>query len=72
MAHISFKVGSIYCYDCVMALKKFIGSLDGIHSIEMEGEDRVDISYDPSVLSEDKLRELVTDSVDKLGFKIIM
>ena len=72
MAKMSFKVGSIYCYDCVIALKKFIGSLEGIQSIDMEGEDMVDISYNPSVMSEEKLRQVVTDSVEKLGFKIIV
>jgi copper chaperone CopZ len=71
MASISFKVGSIYCYDCVIALKKFIGSLEGIQSIETIGEDRVDISYDPSSISEEKLRQIVTDSIEKLGFKIV-
>ena len=71
MARLSFKVGSIYCYDCVIALKKFIGSLDGIESIEMTGEDCVDISFDASKISEEKLREVVADSSDKLGFKIL-
>lgn len=72
MAKMSFKVDSVYCYDCVTALKKFIGSLEGIQSIEMEGEEMVDISYDPSVISEEKLRQIIMDSVEKLGFRIIM
>jgi copper chaperone CopZ len=67
----SFKVGNIYCHDCVIALKKFIGSLEGIHSIEMIGTDRVVISYDSSLISEERLKEIVADSVEKLGFKII-
>jgi copper chaperone CopZ len=71
MANISFKVGSIYCYDCVIALKKFVGSLEGIQSIEMIGEDKVDISFDPSVIGEEKLRQIITDSIEKLGFKIV-
>jgi copper chaperone CopZ len=70
MAIISYKVGSVYCYDCVIALKKFIGSLDGVQSIEMDGEDKIDISYDTSSISEKKLMMIVGESVDKLGFKI--
>ena len=71
MARLSFKVGNIYCYDCVIALKKFLGSLDGIESVEMSGEDRVDILFDDSKMSDEKLREVVADSSDKLGFKIL-
>ncbi len=70
MAIISYKTGSVYCYDCVIALKKFIGSLDGVQSIEMDGEDKIDISYDDSSISEEKLTWIVGESVDKLGFKV--
>ena len=70
MAIISYKTGSVQCYDCVIALKKFIGSLDGVESIEMDGEYKVDISYDASSISKDKLTRLVGESVDKLGFKV--
>lgn len=70
MAIISYKTGSVQCYDCVIALKKFIGSLDGVESIEMDGEDKIDISYDDSLISEDKLTWIVGESVDKLGFKV--
>jgi copper chaperone CopZ len=71
MATLSFKVGNIYCYDCVIALKKFLASLDGIESIEMSGEDGVDISFNASKMSEEKLKEIVADSCDKLGVKIL-
>ena len=70
MATISYKTGSVQCYDCVIALRKFIGSLDGVQSIEMDREDKIDISYDDSSISENKLMQIVKDSVDKLGFKI--
>ncbi len=71
MANISFKVGSVYCYDCVMALKKFIGSLEGIQYIEMIGADKVYISFDPALIDEERLRQIVADSIEKLGFKIL-
>ena len=70
MTTISYKTGSVQCYDCVIALRKFIGSLDGVESIEMDAENRIDVSYDASSISEEKLMQIVSDSVDKLGFKI--
>ncbi len=71
MASISFKVGSFYCYDCVNALRKFVGSFKGVQSVDMINKDKVVITFDPSSMDEEKLRQIVTDSVYKLGFKII-
>lgn len=70
MPTLSFRTERVYCYDCVIALKKFIGSLDGIQSIEMDGEDKIDILYDSSSISEEKLDRIVKESVEKLGFKV--
>ena len=70
MPAVSFRTERVYCYDCVIALKKFIGSLEGVRSIEMDGEEKIDILYDSSSISEEKLTQIVNESVEKLGFKI--
>ena len=73
MANLSFKVGSIYCHDCVLALRSFIGKLKGVKSVNMVGDDRIAIDYNPFELDldDEKLKKLVVDSIDKLGFKVI-
>jgi len=69
-AKILFDVGTIFCYDCVQALRKFIGSMKGVVSIEVE-TDRIAVVYDPGIVSAAEITRLVTDSVEKLGYKVL-
>ena len=72
MATLSFKVGHVYCYDCVKALSKFIGKMKGVLSVEVINNDSAVIEYDPANLEveEDRFKQIVMDSIDRLGFKI--
>jgi len=67
---ISFAVGTIFCYDCVLALRKFIGSMKGVESVEVE-EGKISIEFDSSVAREDEITQIAKDSVAKLGYKIL-
>ena len=72
MARLSFKVGHVYCYDCVKALGKFIGRMKGVQSVEVKNNDSAIIEYDPAGLDfdEEKFKQIVIESIDKLVFKI--
>jgi copper chaperone CopZ len=73
MAEIVFKAVSVNCLDCVIALRKFIEDEKGVDSVEMLEDDKIVVKYKPAELdySEEKLKELICESVDKFGFKII-
>ena len=70
MDKISFNVGTIFCYECVTALRKLIGSIKGVASIEVE-EDKVIIEFDPSLIGDETVARLVRDSIERLGYKIL-
>jgi len=70
MEKITLNVGHMFCYDCVNALRKFIGSMRGVDSVEVD-EGKVAVIYDPSLISEEELFRIAKDSVEKLGYKII-
>lgn len=72
MSTLSFKVGHVYCYDCVKALSKFIGKMKGVLSVEVINNDSAVIEYDPSNLEvdEEKFKQIVRESIDRLGFQI--
>ena len=72
MARLSFKVGHVYCYDCVKALGKFIGRMKGVQSVEVKNNDSAVIKYEPLALDfdEEKFKQIVIESIDKLGFRI--
>ena len=72
MATLTFKIGHVYCYDCVKALGKFVGKMKGVQSVEVINNDSAVIEYDPAELEfdEEKFKQIVIDSIDRLGFKI--
>ena len=72
MATISFKVGHVYCYDCVKAVGKFIGKMKGVQSVSVKNNDSAIIEYDPSGLEfdENKFKQIVRDTIERLGFRI--
>ncbi len=72
MAKLSFKVGHVYCYDCVKALGKFIGKMKGVQSVDVKNNESAVIEYEPSQLEleEGKFKQVVVDSIEKLGFRI--
>jgi copper chaperone CopZ len=67
---IMLNVGTIFCYDCVMALRRFIGSIEGVNSVDVE-DGKVAIDFDPGLISEERVSRLARESVEKLGYKML-
>jgi copper chaperone CopZ len=57
------------CDDCSMALRRFIGHMDGVESIDVE-EGRVVIDFDDLKISKEELDRITRDSIEKLGYKL--
>jgi copper chaperone CopZ len=72
MATLSFKVGHVYCYDCVKAVGKFVGRMKGVQSVNVVNNDSAVIEYDPAGLEidEEKFKQVVKESIERLGFRI--
>jgi len=72
MATLLFKVGHVYCYDCVKAVGKFVGKMKGVQSVTVKNNDSAVIEYDPSALEvdEEQFKQIVKDSIERLGFRI--
>lgn len=72
MATLSFKVGHVYCYDCVKAVGKFVGKMKGVQSVDVKNNDSAVIEYDPSALEvdEEQFKKIVKESIERLGFRI--
>ena len=50
MEKISFNVGKEFCDECSLAVRRFIGHMEGVDSIDVEREGKL-----PSVLTSQKL-----------------
>ena len=72
MAILSFKVGHVYCYDCVKAVGRFVGKMKGVQSVDVKNNDSAVIEYDPAGLEvdEDQFKQIVKESIERLGFRI--
>jgi copper chaperone CopZ len=65
-----FKVEERFCDECVLALRRFIGHLEGIQSIDVE-EKKIAVVFDAAKMTEEELSRITKDSLEKLGHKLI-
>ena len=66
-----FKVEERFCDECALALRRFIGHMDGVESIDVENK-MIAVVFDPLKMPEEKLDEIAADSLEKLGHKLIV
>jgi len=69
MAKIALNVEKHFCEECSLALRRFIGNVDGVESIDVE-EGKVAVEFDEAKITEEELSRITRDSIEKLGYKI--
>ncbi len=66
---VALKVQKEFCEECSLALRRFIGKMDGVESIEVL-RGTVEISFDARKIRGQDLLRISRESVEKLGYKI--
>ena len=70
MDKFSFTIQKEFCAECSLALRRFIGGMEGVESIDAEsGELRID--FDSSKISAEDLARITRENIEKLGYKIL-
>lgn len=69
MDKISLNVEKHFCEECSLALRRFIGHMDGVEAIEVE-EGKIAVEFDRDKITEEELVRLTKDSIEKLGYKL--
>jgi copper chaperone CopZ len=69
MKKISLNVQREFCEECSLALRRFIGKMDGVDSIDVESG-QVVINFDDSKVMEDDIVRISRESIEKLGYKM--
>ncbi len=64
-----FNVERNLCGDCSLALRRFIGGLDGVESIDVE-QGAVAVRYDETEMDGETLTKLTKDSMERLGYRV--
>jgi copper chaperone CopZ len=70
MRKLLFKIEEQFCDECVLALRRFIGHMDGVESIDVEGK-KISVTFDVAKMTEEELSKITRDSLEKLGHKLI-
>ncbi len=70
MKRIFLNVQKEFCEECSLALRRFIGKMPGVESIDVENG-KIVISFDDSKTREEDLFKITRESIDKLGYKIV-
>ncbi len=70
MRKISVNVEKHFCDECSLALRRFIGGMDGVESIDAERGSIV-INFDEEKITAEELMGLTRDSIEKLGYKLL-
>ena len=69
MSTARFKVDKRFCEECSLALRRFIGGMDGVSDVHVESGDVV-IDFDERTIPEARVRSLARDSIERLGYRI--
>jgi copper chaperone CopZ len=70
MKVMQFSVNKNFCLDCSLALKRFIGGMEGVDSIDVEQGGKIAVTFDEQEIDEQKLLKITRDSIEKLGYKL--
>ncbi len=68
MSKLLFKVEDKFCDECALALRRFIGHMEGIESVDVEDK-KIAVIFDEARVTNEELLTLTTDSLEKLGHK---
>ncbi len=69
MKKVSLNVQKEFCEECSLALRRFIGKMKGVDSIDVE-KGKIVISFDDSKVMEEDIVKISRESIEKLGYKM--
>ncbi len=69
MSKVFFKVEKQFCGECSLALRRFIGGMDGVANVDVESG-MVSVEFDGTRIDEDRVRKLTRDSIERLGYRL--
>ncbi len=69
MSKVFFRVEKQFCGECSLALRRFIGGMDGVSAVNVESG-MVAVEFDGKRIDEERVRRLTRDSIERLGYRI--
>ena len=64
-----FNVDKNICAECSLALRRFIGGMEGVESIDaLQG--RIAVKFNEAAIDEETVARITKDSIEKLGYRV--
>jgi copper chaperone CopZ len=70
MKRLLVNVQKEFCEECSLALRRFIGKMEGVKEITTENG-MIEIKFDDSLINKDRLLQITKESIKKLGYKLL-
>lgn len=70
MKKLFLNVQKEFCEECSLALRRFIGKMPGVESIDVESG-KIVISFDDSKTRQEDIFKISKESIEKLGYQVI-
>ncbi|HUI44989.1 MAG TPA: heavy metal-associated domain-containing protein [Nitrospirota bacterium] len=64
-----FKVDKNICTECSLALRRFIGGMDGVNSIDVQNG-KIAVQFDETKMDEENLSKIARNSIEQLGYRL--
>ncbi len=64
-----FKFSKNLCGDCSLALRRFVGGMDGVISVDAENG-MVAVRFDEEKIDEQQLTTIAKQSIERLGYRL--
>jgi copper chaperone CopZ len=64
-----FNVDKNLCAECSHALRRFIGGMDGVESIEAV-QGKIAVKFNETAIDEETVARITKDSIEKHGYRI--
>ena len=69
MKTISLDIQKEFCEECSLALRRFIGHMNGVNTIDVENG-KIVIHFDNGRTAEEDIVKITRESIEKLGYKM--
>jgi copper chaperone CopZ len=63
-----FNVKESLCAECSLALRRFIGGMDGVGSVDVV-RGKIAVTFDETVIDGEVLSKITKDSIERLGYR---
>jgi copper chaperone CopZ len=69
MRSLHFNVKNELCAECSLALRRFVGGMDGVESVNVQ-RGTVDVTFDETTVDEQRLSRITENSIELLGYSV--